>query len=74
ARLRAARERDRLTGETARARHRALASGEESLRLKEHWLRLKEQRLTGIAAELAANLADGEPCAVCGATAHPAPA
>ncbi|NEA47002.1 SMC family ATPase, partial [Streptomyces sp. SID10815] len=73
-RLRAARDRDRLTEETDRARQRALASGEKSLELKEHWLRLKEQRLTGIAAELAANLAYGAPCAVCGATEHPAPA
>jgi exonuclease SbcC len=43
-------------------------------RAKDHWLHLKEQRLNGIAAELAAHLTDGEPCAVCGATEHPAPA
>lgn len=41
---------------------------------KAHWLDVKEQRLNGIAAELAAQLQDGEPCAVCGATDHPAPA
>ncbi|MDG4866370.1 SMC family ATPase, partial [Streptomyces sp. T-3] len=41
---------------------------------REHWLALKEQRLAHIAAELAAELADGEACAVCGSTDHPAPA
>lgn len=35
---------------------------------------LMQQRLAGHAAELAADLVEGEPCAVCGATAHPAPA
>ena len=35
---------------------------------------LLELRLSGHAAELAAQLRDGEPCAVCGATSHPAPA
>jgi exonuclease SbcC len=73
-RLDAARVRDGLTGETEQAQRRALDSAERAVQAKVHWLDLKEQRLNGIAAELAANLTDGEPCAVCGATAHPAPA
>ncbi|MFD0313553.1 AAA family ATPase [Streptomyces flavalbus] len=73
-RLTAARLRDQLAGDTDAAQRRALASGEAALKARAHWLDLKEQRLTGIAAELAASLKDGEPCAVCGATAHPAPA
>ena len=35
---------------------------------------LLQRRLAGIAGELAAGLADGEPCAVCGSTSHPHPA
>ncbi|MFD7405883.1 AAA family ATPase [Streptomyces sp. NPDC059866] len=73
-RLGAARLRDQLAGDTERAQQQALASGERALQARAHWLDLKEQRLDGIAAELAANLEDGEPCAVCGATEHPAPA
>ncbi|MET9442180.1 SMC family ATPase [Streptomyces sp. NPDC006610] len=73
-RLDAARLRDRLARDTEAAQRTALASAETALRARTHWLDLKEQRLSGIAAELAANLRDGEPCAVCGATAHPAPA
>ncbi|MCF1511113.1 AAA family ATPase [Streptomyces glomeratus] len=73
-RLQAARERDRLARDADAAQARALASRERALKAHEHWLGLKEQRLQGIAAELAAALVDGEPCAVCGATDHPAPA
>ncbi|MFJ7343520.1 AAA family ATPase [Streptomyces sp. NPDC101110] len=73
-RLRAARMRDQLAQDADRAVDRVRSARDETLRAKQHWLELKEQRLNGIAAELAAHLADGEPCAVCGATEHPAPA
>ncbi|MBD0421465.1 SMC family ATPase [Streptomyces sp. TRM S81-3] len=73
-RLAAARQRDRLAADTADARRQELATAERAVEARARWLDLKEQRLNGIAAELAANLTDGEPCAVCGATEHPAPA
>lgn len=73
-RLTAARQRDELTARTEDARRTALDSAEAAARARDHWLDLKEQRLDGIAAELAAHLTDGAPCAVCGATEHPAPA
>ncbi|MFI9804112.1 AAA family ATPase [Streptomyces sp. NPDC052301] len=73
-RLTAARTRDALAADLEQAQQRALASEQRALDARAHWLDLKEQRLNGIAAELAAHLTDGEPCAVCGATEHPAPA
>ncbi|MFG2574231.1 AAA family ATPase [Streptomyces sp. NPDC048481] len=73
-RLEAARRRDTLTGDLDAARQAALAARDRTQSAREHWLDVKEQRLRGIAAELAATLADGEPCTVCGATEHPAPA
>ncbi|MFE9774556.1 AAA family ATPase [Streptomyces sp. NPDC005931] len=73
-RLEAARMRDRLAEDSERAAEHARSTREQALEAKRHWLDLKEQRLDGIAAELAARLTDGEPCAVCGATEHPAPA
>lgn len=73
-RLNAARQRDQFALDTDAAQTRVLASRERALKAHEHWLDLKEQRLRGIAAELAAGLVDGEPCAVCGAVEHPAPA
>ena len=73
-RLSAARLRDRLVGDTETAAEQARLTRERALTAKAHWLDVKEQRLNGIAAELAARLSDGEPCAVCGATEHIAPA
>ncbi|MEU9225164.1 SMC family ATPase [Streptomyces massasporeus] len=73
-RLRAARMRDQLAQDTDRAVDRVRTAQDDTLRAKQHWLDLKEQRLNGIAAELATHLTDGAPCAVCGATEHPDPA
>ncbi|MBF6330929.1 AAA family ATPase [Nocardia transvalensis] len=51
--------------ETARAAHTDA---------RERTLDVRERRLSGMAAELAGALAEGQPCTVCGATEHPAPA
>ncbi|WP_433731824.1 AAA family ATPase [Nocardia sp. CA-129566] len=55
----------RIEFESARAAH---------LDAKERVLELRERRLAGMAAELAGQLTDGRPCAVCGSADHPAPA
>ncbi|WP_406265844.1 AAA family ATPase [Nocardia sp. NBC_00881] len=55
----------RVELETARTAH---------LDAKELVLDLRERRLTGMAAELAGELVDGRPCAVCGSADHPVPA
>lgn len=41
---------------------------------REHLLDLREWRIAGMAAELAADLVDGQPCTVCGSPTHPWPA
>ncbi|MGW4089169.1 AAA family ATPase [Nocardia sp. NPDC004750] len=55
----------RIEFDAARATH---------LDAKELVLDLRERRLSGMAAELAGELVDGSPCAVCGSAQHPAPA
>ncbi|HET9501109.1 MAG TPA: SMC family ATPase [Marmoricola sp.] len=42
--------------------------------LREGWLELRERRLDGMAAELAAGMAVGQDCPVCGSVEHPSPA
>ncbi len=62
-------EQTRSTLEQAR---RSAHDGE--LAARQAWLDLRERRLAGMAAELAAGLTHGGPCAVCGSLEHPHPA
>ncbi|MFF5638026.1 AAA family ATPase [Streptomyces sp. NPDC012825] len=73
-RLAAARRRDALARGAEAAGSRLAEARERRNDAHETWLDVKSRRLEGIAAELAAGLVPGDPCQVCGSTAHPAPA
>ncbi|QFY11255.1 AAA family ATPase [Nonomuraea phyllanthi] len=72
--LEATRRRDALAVEleAAVAAHQVLVDHAQALR--ERWLDLRQARIDGMAAELARDLAEGRPCAVCGSDHHPHPA
>ncbi|MFD9501833.1 AAA family ATPase [Streptomyces sp. NPDC060035] len=73
-RLDAARRRDALAVREGAAEDSLTAAREHALDAHETWLGLRERRLRDIAAELAAGLADGVACSVCGSSDHPEPA
>ncbi|MFC9947752.1 AAA family ATPase [Streptomyces pratensis] len=73
-RLRAALRRDALGVQEDKAAVALTAAREHAVDAHEKWLALREQRLRGIAAELAGQLVDGEACTVCGSAEHPEPA
>lgn len=67
-------ERARVVADIDRADRKVLQAREVHVSAREHAADVRERRLAGMAAELAADLVDGESCAVCGSLAHPAPA
>ncbi|WP_441249145.1 AAA family ATPase [Kitasatospora sp. McL0602] len=73
-RLAAAQRRDGLRGQVAEAEGELLTLRRVALDARALGLELRERRLAGMAAELAAQLGEGEPCRVCGSAVHPAPA
>ncbi len=74
ARVTAARELVELGGLLESAEERRRAAVDAAQRARDDWLRLQEQRITGMAAELAGTLAVGGCCPVCGSAEHPSPA
>lgn len=72
--LAAVTRRDELVAHLAEARHAATSATDTAQDLRDRLQRLREQRIAGMAAELATGLAPGGPCPVCGSAEHPAPA
>jgi len=70
----AAHEVEALAAQAADAERAHLAANVASAEAAAAVTALLQRRLAGYAGELSAALVDGEPCAVCGATAHPHPA
>ncbi|MEU8203484.1 SMC family ATPase [Streptosporangium sp. NPDC049046] len=72
--LAAARRREILRAELESARAARTDAADFAQTLRDRHLDIRQSRIDGMAAELAAKLTPGHPCAVCGSPEHPAPA
>lgn len=72
-RLDAARRRDEVEHRLAEAEAAYRTAVDAAQDARQRVLDLRQARLDGMAAVLAEELADGEPCRVCGSTEHPDP-
>ncbi|GAA4206334.1 hypothetical protein GCM10022252_68300 [Streptosporangium oxazolinicum] len=72
--LAAARRREILRVELESARAAQSEATDFAQALRDRHLDIRQSRIDGMAAELAAKLTPGQPCAVCGSPDHPAPA
>ncbi|MFF3444731.1 AAA family ATPase [Streptosporangium sp. NPDC002721] len=72
--LAAARRREILRAELESARAAQTEAVDLAQTLRDRHLDIRRSRIDGMAAELAAKLAPGHPCVVCGSPDHPAPA
>ena len=73
-RLEAASRRDALAAGLSGAEGEQHAATDTAQAARQSYQEIRQARLDGMAASLAKELADGEPCQVCGSPDHPAPA
>ncbi|RNL82099.1 AAA family ATPase [Halostreptopolyspora alba] len=73
-RAEAAAERTRLDRELTEARKNSVEAVDAAQAATDTLLDIRTRRIDGMAGELAASLAEGGPCPVCGSTQHPNPA
>ncbi len=74
ARVRAARSAEMLTAQLVVAEQALGGAAQARLLARETLVEIREQRLDGMAAEIAGKLAVGASCPVCGSADHPSPA
>lgn len=73
-RLTAARDREELAEAHTEARAWETVAIDRAQDARDRQLRIRADRLAGMASELAGDLTDGRPCPVCGGVEHPDPA